>query len=187
MNVIDFTPVQTNTMPLKEKLLSLIWKMVNNTLFRYSPFFCRGWRRWLLKLFGAHVNEKASVNRLAVIDYPWNFSIGAYSSIGPGCWVYALNKISIGEKSCVGQDVKVLTGSHSVTDVNFSLQTAPVRIGSCCWISTSAIILPGVLLHDGVVVGAGAVVPKTVDPWKIVVGNPAKIIKHREMGLFEER
>lgn len=130
-------------------------------------------------MFGAHVSPKASLNRLAVIGYPWNFSIGDYSSIGPGCWVYAMNKITIADKSCIGKDVKLLTGSHSISDNIFSLQTSPISIGSCCWVATSSIVLPGVNLEDGVVIGAGAVVSKSVNSWCVVAGNPDKFIKNR--------
>ncbi len=51
MNSHNYHPVQTNPFPLKVKFLSLAWKMVNASIYRFSPFFFRGWRRFLVRLF----------------------------------------------------------------------------------------------------------------------------------------
>lgn len=55
----------------------------------------------------------------------------------------------------------------------------PVEIGNDVWIGANAIILPGVKIGDGAVIAAGAVVTKDVEPYAIVGGVPAKIIKYR--------
>lgn len=55
----------------------------------------------------------------------------------------------------------------------------PVIIEDDVWIGANAIILRGVTIHNGAVVGAGAVVAKDVEPYSIVAGNPAKEIKKR--------
>ena len=58
-----------------------------------------------------------------------------------------------------------------------------MTIGDHVWIGTGAIILPGVNLGEGCVVGAGSVVTRSVDPYVIVAGNPARMIKRRQQGL----
>lgn len=55
----------------------------------------------------------------------------------------------------------------------------PVVVGNDVWIGRSAIVLPGVSIGDGAVVGAGAVVTKSVEPYAIVAGNPARLIRYR--------
>ncbi len=127
------------------------------------------------------ISPKASFMRHARIDCPWNLTIGDLSSIGNHAWVYALDQIEIGEKCCIGEYVKLLTGSHDVRSSTFKLETKPIKIEDCVWVATGATILPGVTLHEGAVVAAGAVVTKTVEPWTIVGGNPAKIIGRREL------
>ena len=47
------------------------------------------------------------------------------------------------------------------------------------WIGRSAIVLPGVEIGNGAVVGAGAIVTKSVPPYAIVAGNPARIVRYR--------
>jgi acetyltransferase-like isoleucine patch superfamily enzyme len=56
---------------------------------------------------------------------------------------------------------------------------ADVRIGNDVWIGTSATILKGVHIHDGAVVGAGAVVTKDVGSCEIWAGNPARKVRDR--------
>ena len=60
-----------------------------------------------------------------------------------------------------------------------SLTTSPIVIADQAWVCAGAFIGPGVTLGEGAVAGARAVVVKSVDAWKIVAGNPARIIKDR--------
>ncbi len=54
-----------------------------------------------------------------------------------------------------------------------------ILIGNDCWIGARAIILSGSTIHNGAVIGAGAVVSGEIPPYAIVVGNPARVIKYR--------
>lgn len=160
-------------------LMSKLWGLVNNTLFRFSWRF-RGFRNLLLRLFGAQVNG-ASISASCIIAQPWNFKIDTTSSIGNDTWVYSLDKILVGRKTCIGERVMLLAGTHDPTTRNFQFVTKPISIGSCVWIATGAIVLPGVQIGDGAVVAAGSVVTKDVASWTVVGGNPARFIKNREM------
>jgi len=79
--------------------------------------------------------------------------------------------IHIGESSFVANGAIVL--SHDFTRAKY----AHTYIGKQCFIGMNAIIMPGVVIGDQVVVGAGAVVTKSVPSNCIVAGNPARIIK----------
>ena len=52
-------------------------------------------------------------------------------------------------------------------------------IGNDVWIGQNVTILPGVHIGDGAIIGANSVVGKNVDPYTIVVGNPAKLLRKR--------
>jgi len=166
---------------LKVIIGAKIWRIVNCSLYRYSPSLARGWRRFLVRLFRGKVSPSSSLSRSAIIECPWNFEIGELSSIGDHSWVYALEKVVIGDKVCVGDSVKLLTGTHDITSPAFALVRKPVRIDSGSWVATSATVLPGVRIGEGAVVGASAVVAKDVEPWTVVVGNPAAFVKKRKI------
>jgi putative colanic acid biosynthesis acetyltransferase WcaF len=184
---MTFTPVQTNQRPLKEKLVQRVWEVARVVLCNTTPFFMRKWRRLVVSVFaricggGANIYNDASIARNCRIDYPWNISIGELSSIGSGAWVYALDKIAIGKNVCVGEAVRLITGSHDIVSPHFDLVTRPITICDNVWIATGAVVLPGVTIGEGAVVAAGAVVTKDVEPWTVVGGNPAKFIKKREL------
>ena len=62
-----------------------------------------------------------------------------------------------------------------------------VTIGHDVWIGHGATILPGVTVGDGAVIGAGAVVSKSVEPYTIVGGVPARVIRRRFPQEIAER
>ena len=168
---------------LKEIICEKAWLFVLNIVFRFS-WRLNCVRTLLLRCFGAKLltsdDGYVSFHPGANIACPWNLTAGNLTSFGNNSWIYALDKISIGEKTCIGEYVKLLTGYHDITTKNFAFKTKPITIGSCVWIATGAMILPGVTIGDGAVVAAGAVVTKDVEPWTVVGGNPAKFIKKRE-------
>ena len=127
------------------------------------------------------LSNSISLSRKCRIDYPWHLRMDEKSSLGDGAWAYCLDNISIGKNCCIGEDVRLLTGSHDVTSPHFDLITKPILIHDNVWIATGAIILPRITIGEGAVVGAGAVVTKNVKPWTVVGGNPAKVIKKREL------
>ena len=76
-----------------------------------------------------------------------------------------------------GPNVKFISADQDINERNLHKSSSEIYIGKSCWIGAGSIILPGVRLGDNVVVGATSVVTRSVEPNKIVVGNPAKIIK----------
>ena len=185
MNSIDlFQPIQTNAMPQKDKIKNLIWRVVNVTLFRWSPRItspCKLYRVWLVRLFGGKVDWSCNLHPKCKIEYPWHLTMKEFSSLGESAWVYAMAPITIGRKCCIGNDVYLLTGSHDISRRDFMLVIRPITIGSCSWIATGAYVLPGITIGEGCVISAKSLVCKDVESWTVVGGNPAKFIKRREI------
>ena len=88
--------------------------------------------------------------------------------------------VVIGNQVTIGHDVAIVTSAHHIGGPERRCGTqapAPVRIGDGCWIGAHAILLPGVVLGNGSIVAAGAVVSRDVEPHTIVGGVPARLIR----------
>jgi len=105
--------------------------------------------------------------------------MGDLSSLGEKSWIYAMDKITIGQKCCIGKEVHLLTGTHDISKSTFDLVIKPVTIDDYSWIATRSTILPGVTIGKLNVIAANSVVTKCTDDSIVVGGNPAKFIKKR--------
>ena len=177
--MIELNPVQTTPYTIRYKIKSRIWSIINATIFRWSPFFMRKYRVGIVKLFGAKLDWSCPLDTSARIIDPWNLTMGELSSLGEHCCIRCRDKVTIGETSCLGSAVYILTDSHNISSPNFEMQTAPIVIGSNVWIATRATISKGITIGEGAVIGAESLVIKNVEPWTVVGGNPAKFIKKR--------
>ena len=89
-------------------------------------------------------------------------------------------QVYLGDRVSIGPRVMLLALSHAnASKIRQSMNhnEEGIRIEDDCWIGAGAIILNGVTVGKGSIVGAGSVVTKNVDPYSVVVGNPAKKIK----------
>lgn len=162
----------------REQLLRILWGLCR-PLFRFSPRICFGWRRLLLRLFGAKVGDNVHIYNSAVIYMPWNLEIGDWSGIGEHAFVYNLGRVTIGTRTTVSQRAHLCAGTHDFTDPALPLLKPPIFIGDQAWVCADAFVGPGVTVGEGAIIGARAVVVKDVDPWHVVAGNPARFIKMR--------
>ena len=81
--------------------------------------------------------------------------------------------------STAGQNGLCLVKTNKVIEKRLDAGTYPVVIGNDVWIGHGAVILEGVSIGDGAVIGAGAMVTKNVEPYTIVAGNPARVLRKR--------
>ena len=103
------------------------------------------------------------------------------SCIGDNVHVYNLGPISLGAHTTVSQNCHLCAGTHDYKDPAMPLVRASIRIGRGCWVCADAFIGPGVCIGDNTIVGARAVVMKSVGPDVIVAGNPARTVCQRPM------
>lgn len=164
---------------LSNKIGRVLWGVVAATVFRYSPRLCYGWRRFLLRLFGAKIGRNSRVAPTAKIWAPWNLNIGAEVSIAGDVDCYCVAPISIGDFATVSQYAFLCTASHDISSGTMKLTSADVTIRAKSWICAGAFVSPGIEVGEGSVVGARAVVTKSTKEWTVVAGNPAKVISHR--------
>lgn len=153
----------------------IAWAIVNATIFRVLPSRCRN---GILRSFGAKIGN-CLIYRSVDIFAPWNLSVGDDACIGPRVSLYNKDEISIGKSTVVSQDAYICTASHDISSPVMATKNGPIRIGDCAWVAAKSIVIPNVCIGDGAVVGIGSVVVKDVEPWTVVGGNPAKVLKKR--------
>lgn len=132
-----------------------------------------------------------SIGRHCIIDqgvvirgYGARVSIEDYSTIGPYSTLYGGGPLLIGRGVRVGPHVSIVAANHVFDDRSQSIflqgmTTEGIFIEDDVWIGAGASILDGVTIGKGAVIAAGAVVTKSVAPWAVVAGVPAKVIKVR--------
>jgi putative colanic acid biosynthesis acetyltransferase WcaF len=150
-------------------------------LFRFSPRPCFGWRRMLLRCFGAKVGTHVNIYNSAIIYYPWNLKIGDWSSIGEDALIYNLGSVTIGSRTTISHRAHLCAGTHDYTRPDLPLLKPPVIIENQVWICADAFVGPGVTVAEGAVIGARAVVVKNVEAWTVVIGNPARVANQRRL------
>lgn len=159
-----------------DKLRRLVWTTAWLLLFRPSPTPFHGWRRFLLRCFGADISRGAHPYPTARVWAPWNLALGAGSCLGPGCDIYNVARVTIGAKATVSQKAYLCTASHDIREPGLALTAAPIALCDGAWVAATAFVGPGITVGEGAVVGACAVVTRDVAPRSVVAGNPARPI-----------
>lgn len=163
----------------RNKLARVLWGTVYCLFYRPSPRPFHGWRRFLLRCFGARIGEGAMPYRGVIVWAPWNLVMGARSVMGDGVDCYSVASIELGEGAVVSQRAYLCSASHDYNDPAFPLVTAPIRIGAHAWVAAEAFVGPGVTVEEGAVVGARAAANRDVAAWTVVGGNPAIPLRQR--------
>lgn len=166
----------------EHKLTRLVFGLVWGLTCRPLPrSIGAGYRRWILKLFGAEISPGTMVYSSAKIYYPKNLITEGNCVIGPETNIYNVDKIIIKDGAIVSQGAHLCTASHDISDPEFHLISSPITLCENSWVCADAFVGMGVTIGEGGVVGARAAVFKNVDPWTVWGGVPAKYLKKRVM------
>jgi putative colanic acid biosynthesis acetyltransferase WcaF len=140
-----------------------------------------GWRRWLLRLFGARIGNGAIIRPSVRVTYPWRLSIGEHCQIGDHVELYTLGEIEIGDCVVISQRSYICTAGHDHTSPTFDLFAKGIAIEPEAWLATDVFVAPGVRIGRGAVVGARSSVFHHVPPGTMNIGTPARVIGMRKM------
>lgn len=163
----------------RSAFVTQLWWLVQGTLFGLSPQFMFGWRRWLLKLFGAKIGRGVLIRPSVKVTYPWKVRIGDSAWIGDNVVLYSLGEIEIGDNAVVSQRSYLCSASHDYTQTDFPIYDQKICIGAQAWLATDVFVAPGVSIGAGAVVGARSSVFHDLPAMTVCIGTPAKFIKTR--------
>ena len=148
-----------------------------------------------IKWMGIHKSIKMGAFSYGVKGFFFNTEIGRYCSMGediqigrhshPMHWVSTSPFFYQNYKTIIEQELpdSILLDPSDFEKSSLPVELKKTKIGNDVWIGHGAFILPGIEIGDGAVIAAHAVVTKNVEPYSVVAGSPAKIIKYR----FEEK
>lgn len=165
--------------------------------FRFLYRECRLWFRAFLRgvpgetgcflrrvFYGFKSASGARVRLNVIIYHPEGLSLGRNSSINDFCKLNAAGGIEIGEYVSIGPGTAIWSVNHKYQSKDLLIreqgyERKKVIIEDDVWIGAHAIILPGVCIAQGTAVAAGSVVTKSTEPYSVVAGVPARLIRRR--------
>lgn len=143
--------------------------------------------RKLIKAIGGGNNFQLGSN--PIINSPTMIEAGDNVSIGPNVVLYAIyKKIIFGNNILLGPNVTMVNGDHSIRKIGVPIidnheklpgDDADIIIEDEVWIGANVTVLKGVTIGRGSVIAAGAVVVKSIPPYTIAGGVPAKVLRTR--------
>jgi maltose O-acetyltransferase len=136
-------------------------------------------RAALLRDLLGSVGEGVIIRPPFYCDYGYNIRLGRGAFVNMGCVFLDVVGIEVGDGCQIGTFVQILTADHPRDPAlrRQGLESGkPVRIGHNAWIGGGAIILPGIIVGDDTIVGAGSVVTRDVPTGATVVGNPVRML-----------
>ena len=165
------------------------WRMrLLNALAFLLPHLCfNRLRTALYRAFGIRIGAHSLVLgsiQISGKERPWEqLALGECCQITAPLYADVNAPISIGNHVAIGHHTVLITTGHEIGTALHrcgTVRCAPVVIEDGCWLGACVTVLPGVTIHRGSVVAAGAVVTSDVAPNTLVGGVPARRIRDLE-------
>jgi acetyltransferase-like isoleucine patch superfamily enzyme len=120
-----------------------------------------------------------------------NFKIDETSHLKANTFIECSGGVSIGKYFHTGRSLTIFSTNHNYDNASMIpydelVVKKPVLIKDFVWCGSNVYILPGCTIGEGAVIGGGSVVTKDIPDYAVVGGNPAKIIKHRNISSFQK-
>ena len=136
------------------------------------------------------IRDDSRIEALDIISQEGGIYIEDNVTIEQRLHMVCASKIEIGHDSTISYDVMISDCSHSYQIPHMkvlaqNLEVSPVRIGPYCFIGAGAKIFPGVSIGENSIVGANSVVNKSVPPFSVVGGVPARVLKQYDQRRSE--
>ncbi len=141
-----------------------------------------------------HLGDMVRIDGHTTIVANRSVRIGSNVHIGSSVTISAAAEVTVGDFSGISAGVKLFTtdddysGAYlsgpTVPPSHTNITTAPVELHEHCVVGANSVILPGVVLEEGVVVGALSLVKGHLPAWGIYGGAPARLLKPRSNALL---
>jgi acetyltransferase-like isoleucine patch superfamily enzyme len=133
------------------------------------------------------MGKSPSISPDAVFSNPERISFGDNIHVGSRSHIWAgpsVGRITIGDDVLIGPDVMITAASYRFDDgspvTSQIMDEGDINIGNDVWLGAKVVVLPGVTIGVGAIVGASAVVTKSIPDFAIAVGIPARVVGQRK-------
>lgn len=161
--------------------LFILSKTTKNVLKFKFPRIDSGLKISIFNRSYLNLNNLLARNNLKLFINNGSLYFGEGCFVNNDCSFNCLDRISIGENSIFGEGIKVYDHDHRIGDGYIvsknEFVTAPICIGSNCWIGSNTVILKGVNIADNVIIGANSLVNKSIVDAGIYVSKNGSLVK----------
>ncbi len=163
------------------KVRWVLWHITSSLFFINPLFTLTKPKVFLLRMFGAKVGNDTVIKPRIVIKFPWHLEIGDNVWLGESVWIENQGRVRIGDNCCLSQGAMLLTGNHNYKKETFDLIVQPITLEDGVWIGAYAVVCPGVTCRSHSVLSVKAVASTDLESYSIYQGNPATMVRKREM------
>ncbi|CAM4261774.1 colanic acid biosynthesis acetyltransferase WcaF [Cytophagaceae bacterium 50C-KIRBA] len=163
------------------KVKYLVWLLFSNVFFLTNIPYPNVLKVTILRFFGATIGHHVVIKPWVKIKFPWKLTLGNYVWLGEEAWLDNLSEIKLGNHVCLSQGALLITGNHDFKKSSFDLITKGIDIEDGVWIGAKSTVSGGVKLGSHSVLTMGSFTSKDLAPYTINQGNPAQVVKHREI------
>lgn len=133
---------------------------------------------------GIQIGSQSTILMSTEMHRAEDLTIGSNTVINQHCLLDGRGGLRIGNNVNISSHVLLVAGSHDIQNgIEFTGLALPITVEDYAWLCTRCTILQGVTVGRGAVVAAGAVVTKSVSPYDVVAGVPARKIGERNPDL----
>lgn len=138
-----------------------------------------------------HKGKNCRFNGEVNVYYNDGLVLGDGVRIGFGTFIFALGGVEVGNNTQISRNVTIYSANHDTEGSHIPYDDKYVKrkvtIGNSVWIGMNAMILPGISIGDGAIIGMGCVVSKNVGEGEVVVGQPQRVVKIRNIEEFRNK
>ncbi|SMG46758.1 acyltransferase [Paenibacillus aquistagni] len=163
-------------------LYSYLFNLFYIFLDLLPPFLRYAIFKIMFKKFGKDNN----IDYKTYFRYPSKITLGNNVWVNKGCQIFGSfhikdAEIIFGDNIALGPNVTIFSASHDYKFLNLPDTARSVVIEDNVWIGGNSTILPGVVIGEGSIIGAGSIVTRSIPPYSVAIGSPAVVVKRREI------